>query len=70
MAYRFNDGYGGVTCDECNVLFDSDLSYKAYKEIYRGKKSEDPDICWKCRKGKETRVQMPRGEEPSCVQGE
>lgn len=45
MAYRFNSGIGGVTCDTCNILYDADLSYKEYEESY-GK--NDFDTCWKC----------------------
>ena len=47
MAYRFNSGRGGVTCDICNLLFDADLSYKEYEETYGQR--DDGDICWKCR---------------------
>lgn len=51
MAYKFNGGRGGVTCDMCNVLFDADLSYKEYEESY-GKLGYDGDICWECWGGK------------------
>lgn len=34
MAYRFNSGLGGVTCDVCNILFDTDLSYRECSELY------------------------------------
>ena len=47
MAYRFNSGRGGVTCDMCNVLYDADLSLKEYEESY-GKSGNDGDICWEC----------------------
>ena len=47
MAYRFNNGLGGVTCDQCYILYDSDLSFKEYEESY-GKSGNDGDFCWKC----------------------
>jgi hypothetical protein len=47
MAYRFNNGRGGVTCDICNILIDSDLGYEEYKECY-GKTGHDGDYCWQC----------------------
>ena len=50
MAYRFNSGMGGVTCDNCNILFDAHLSFKEYEESY-GKSGNDGDFCWKCMGG-------------------
>jgi hypothetical protein len=47
MAYRFNNGLGGVTCDKCNILFDADLGYQEYVKTYQSKKK--PDLCWKCK---------------------
>ena len=47
MAYRFNNGRGGVTCDKCNILIDSDIDYKEYEECY-GKTGHDGDFCWQC----------------------
>lgn len=46
-AYRFNNGHGGVTCDQCNILFDADLSYKEYEESY-GETGHDGDFCVNC----------------------
>ena len=43
MAYRFNGGKGAVTCNECNVIFDDELSYEEYKETY----GDGPDYCWR-----------------------
>jgi len=43
MAYRFDGGYGAVTCDECNVIFDAHISHDEYLESY----GEGPDYCWK-----------------------
>ena len=43
MAYRFNDGKGGVTCDKCNVLIDEGLSHAEYEETY----GDGPDHCFK-----------------------
>lgn len=48
MAYRFNSGRGAVTCDDCNIIIDSDLDFKEYKENY-GKSGPKKDYCWKCR---------------------
>ena len=48
MAYRFNGGRGAVTCDECDIIIDSDLSFQEYKENY-GKSEPKTDYCWKCR---------------------
>jgi hypothetical protein len=48
MAYRFNSGRGGVTCDKCNLLIDQDLSYAEYNELYD--KSKNPkDFCMSCK---------------------
>lgn len=50
MSYRFNNARGGVTCDECDILIDEDLSYDEYKSIYRTEKAQsDPDLCWECK---------------------
>lgn len=43
MAYRFNSGLGGVTCDVCNILFDTDLSHIECRELYG-----DEHYCTKC----------------------
>jgi hypothetical protein len=51
MAYRFNNGRGGVTCDKCNVLFDADLSHEEYEESY-GKTGHEGDFCVECISGK------------------
>lgn len=48
MAYRFNNGRGGVTCDKCDILFDADLSFKEYEELY-GKSEGREDRCWECK---------------------
>jgi len=50
MAYRFNNGRGGVTCDQCQILFDADLSFKEYEAIYCVT-GHDGDFCWKCKTG-------------------
>lgn len=50
MAYRFNNGRGGVTCDQCNILYDADLSFAEY-ETYYGKSGDDGDYCWRCKTG-------------------
>jgi len=50
VAYRFNSGRGGVTCDVCHVLIDADLSLKEYDETW-GTHGDDGDICMKCRSG-------------------
>jgi hypothetical protein len=47
MAYRFNGGKGGVTCDECNILFDENLSYEEYKKMYD--KDDGKTYCWECK---------------------
>jgi len=48
MAYRFNNGRGGVTCDKCDLLIDQDLSYTEYNELYD--KSKNPkDFCISCK---------------------
>ncbi len=50
MAYRFNNARGGVTCDDCNILYDEDLGFKEYSAMYRvGKSKDDKDLCWKCK---------------------
>lgn len=48
MSYRFNNGQGGVTCDQCNILIDQDLSYQEYEETW-GKSGDDGDFCMKCK---------------------
>lgn len=50
MAYKFNSGLGGVICDNCRVLIDSDLSFKTYEEVY-GKDGNNGDFCWRCKTG-------------------
>jgi len=50
MAFRFNSARGGVTCDNCNVLIDQDLSYKEYEELY-GHDGNEGDFCMKCKMG-------------------
>jgi len=59
MAYRFNNGNGAVTCDECNIIFDSHLSAAEYKESY----GDGPDICWKCKEEKDEKDVAPSKEE-------
>lgn len=65
MAYRFNSGRGGVTCDKCNILFDSDLSYKEYEEIY-GKTGDDGDFCVSC---KGEAIKQPNKEDDTLNDG-
>ncbi len=50
MAYKFNSGRGGVICDNCRVLIDSDLSLATYEEVY-GKDGNNGDFCWRCKSG-------------------
>lgn len=57
MAYRFNNGLGGVTCDKCKVLIDENLSYKEYKEIYD--KDGKGVFCHKCKKYKKVKHDKP-----------
>ena len=54
MAYRFNNGNGGVTCDDCNILYDANLSFKEYEEAYAKsrKANGEKDLCWKCKEKK------------------
>jgi len=47
MAYRFNNGNGAVTCEECCVIIDEILSYQEYKERYTEKEDE---YCMECKK--------------------
>ena len=47
MSYVFNSGRGGVICDQCRILYDSDLSFAEYEDSY-GKSGNDGDFCWKC----------------------
>jgi len=49
--YKFNSGMGGVTCDQCRVLIDQNLSLKEYEETW-GKSGEDGDFCMACKTGK------------------
>jgi len=48
MAYRFNSGNGGVTCDECNILIDEYISYDDYVLFYKNT-SPKGDFCAECR---------------------
>lgn len=61
MAYRFNNGLGGVTCDVCNILIDSRLDYKEYLSAYN--QDGKPDLCLKCKEGnsegKDNRDEVP-----------
>jgi len=52
MAYRFNNGNGGVTCDICNILIDSNLSYSEYMQSYRLSNSNSKDVCLECKEKK------------------
>ena len=63
MAYRFNSGRGGVTCDVCQLLIDSDLSLKEYEETWE-KHGDDGDICMMCKKGYKNgkRISSPSGK--------
>ena len=54
MSYRFNNGRGGVTCDECGVLYDSELSYEEYVQDY-GDESV-LDICAVCADKKRKKI--------------
>jgi len=60
VAYRFNNGRGGVTCDQCNLLFDADLSYKEYEESY-GKSGHEGDFCVNCLSGKKVDKKVKNG---------
>jgi len=74
MAYRFNNGLGGVTCDGCNVLFDEGLSFKEYRDGYRaGKSPADRDLCWRCVErgsGGKDGLQVQEGVESPETEGE
>jgi hypothetical protein len=54
MAYRFNSGMGGVTCDNCNVLIDQGLSYAEYEASWgkRGPGRDNGDFCMACKEGR------------------
>ena len=48
--YRFNGGYGAVTCDKCDIMIDEGLGVDEYREGWRSGKGEDePDLCMKCK---------------------
>lgn len=50
MAYRFNSGKGGITCDRCNLLFCEGFNFNEYEKLY-GKSKEDNggmDLCKEC----------------------
>ena len=50
--YRFNGGFGAVTCDACRVIIDEDLSLVEYEESYNGAMSgHEGDFCWECLNG-------------------
>ena len=51
MAYRFNNGSGGVTCDTCDILYDVGLSAEEYKRDYNVNDSDyTGDHCWRCKR--------------------
>jgi len=56
-VFRYNGGVGGVTCDGCNLLYDSHLSYNDYLEDYGL-----GNFCWRCvekiQKGEELKNKM------------
>jgi len=61
MAYRFNSGLGGVTCDECYILIDQDLSFKEYDLSWGMNKVDGKDLCMECKKklqGKEVETTL------------
>lgn len=45
MSFRFNSGYGAVTCNDCNKIIDQGLGLAEYKELWGG----DRDVCMLCR---------------------
>lgn len=45
MSFRFNSGYGAVTCNDCNKIIDQGLGPDEYKELWGG----DRDVCMLCR---------------------
>ena len=63
MAYRFNSSRGGVTCDECNILVQEDLSYAQYEAQYADfrKANGGRDLCIQC-KAKGTRLRRLKAE--------
>jgi hypothetical protein len=60
MAYRFNSGKGGVTCDACQVLIDENIGYKDYIAIYR--KAHPQDICWECKAEADKKRKRPEAK--------
>lgn len=53
MAYKFNNGRGAVVCDDCRIIFDADLNFNLYSNIYL----KELDLCWRCaEKRKESEI--------------
>lgn len=71
MAYKFNNGRGGVICDQCKILIDQDISLKEYEATY-GISGDDGDFCMKCKTGKVAIIgsrSASRADVPSGIGG-
>ena len=44
MAFRWNGGYGAVTCEGCDVIVDEGLSHDEYERDY-----VEPVYCERCK---------------------
>jgi hypothetical protein len=55
-----------MTCDDCDIIIDSDLDFKEYKENY-GKSGPKKDYCWKCRESIKRRKRHEKV--PICTVG-
>ena len=52
MSFRFNSGYGAVTCNDCNKIIDQGLGPDEYNEFWGG----DRDVCMICREKRKVAV--------------
>lgn len=65
MAYKFNGGRGAVVCDNCGIIFDANIGYMDYIDIYE-KEGESGVFCWRCKTG----YKQPKGEHDyKCKEG-
>ena len=49
MTIRFNNGNGGVTCDDCNALYVKTIRTHEEMEYYRLKQENGGHFCEECK---------------------
>jgi len=68
MAYVFNNGRGGVICDDCRVLIDQDIGWVEYNAV-RKLGPEGQDWCMKCGEKHRKRETLGVPADVGCIEG-